>query len=300
VTRVRRARPGPVAGLLPALVASLLLGGCSGDAPGGAPSPSAAPTSSTPSSPTGTSPSTAATPSPATAVPAAPPRGGCYRLAPAQLTRPTNASKPVPCRSRHTTQTISVGLLDTVVDGHAVAVDSRTVQRQLSTTCPQRLAAFLGGDLTARRLSRFNVVWFSPTLAQSDRGADWFRCDVIAFARQDELAPLPPPGRLRGVLDRDGALATYGLCGTSAPGDAGFERVLCGRRHSWRAVDTIDLAGGSRYPGTSAVRRAGDDDCKDLAQRRAGDSLRFRYGWEWPTQEQWQRGQRFGYCWVPG
>ena len=144
-----------------------------------------------------------------------------------------------------------------------MAVDSATVQRQLSSTCPRKLQEYVGGSTDARRLSRFNVVWYSPTLDQSDQGADWFRCDVIAFAGQDRLASLPAPGRLRGVLDSAKALSTYGLCGNAAPGARGFQRVICGRRHSWQAIATIGLAGGTRYPGAAAVRKAGDSACKE-------------------------------------
>ncbi|MEO5711214.1 MAG: septum formation family protein [Nocardioidaceae bacterium] len=280
--------------LVAALATVLLLAGCTG-----ARVSSPEPSPSVPSSSSG-SPSPGAAPSTPAVLPAAPKRAACYRLSTTQLTKPTNASTPVPCGSRHTAQTIYVGTLDTVVDGHAVAVDSATVQRQLSTTCPSRLAAYVGGSTTARDLSRFNVVWYSPTLAQSDAGADWFRCDLIAFAGEDQLAQLPGTRKLRGVLGRSGALADYGLCGTAAPGEQGFERVICSRGHSWKAIDTIGLAGGERYPGPSQVRRAGDGSCKDLAQSRAGDTLKFRYGWEWPTKEQWDRGQRFGYCWIPG
>ena len=217
----------------------------------------------------------------------------------AQLTRPTNSSKPVTCRQRHTVQTIHVGRLDTVVDGHAVAVDSAHVQEQLSTTCPRMLARYVGGSVRTRALSRFNVAWFSPTLAQSDAGADWFRCDLLAFADQDSLAELPRRGRLAGILDRDGALDTYGLCGTAAPGERGFRRVICDKRHSWRAFSTLSLSGGRKYPGVPSVRRAGDSTCKDRARAQSDNSLKFRYGWEWPTRRQWDTGQRFGFCWAP-
>jgi Septum formation len=205
----------------------------------------------------------------------------------------------VSCTGPHTAATIFVGRLDTVVDGHAVAVDSSAVQRQLSTTCPRKLARYVGGSGGTRALSRFNVVWYSPTLDQSDRGADWFRCDLILFGMADTLQALPPTSRLRRVLDRPGALATYGLCGTAAPGARGFSRVVCARPHSWRAVDTIGIGDGPRYPGVAAARRAGNAQCRDLARSRSGGSLTFRYGWEWPTAEQWGRGQHFGYCWVP-
>ena len=274
-----------------ALACAALVAGCSG--PSSPPSANPSPSGSASASST---PSEAATP---VVVPRAPRAKACYRLTAAELTKPTNASTPVHCASRHTAQTIYVGTLDTVVDGHSVAVDSATVQKQLSTTCPRKLAAYVGGSATARDLSRFNVVWYSPTLEQSDQGADWFRCDLIAFSAQDQLAALPGTARLKGVLGSAAALDEFGLCGTSAPGARGFQRVICGRGHTWRAIDTIGLPGGTRYPGTATVRKAGDSDCKDLAQARSDNSLKYRYGWEWPTREQWDRGQRFGYCWIP-
>lgn len=232
-------------------------------------------------------------------VPPPPGRNDCYRLGFEQLTEPSNDNAPVPCRGRHNAQTIYVGELDTVVDGHSLAVDSQAAQEQLSATCPRKLAAHLGGNRSTRALSRFHVVWFSPTLEQSDRGANWFRCDLIAFAGHEGLAPLPASRRLEGVLDDSDALGTYGLCGTAAPGAASFDRVICSRSHSWRATSTISINGGTKYPGTRAVRAAGDGTCKDRVRRISDSSLKFRYGWEWPTKDQWRRGQHYGYCWAP-
>lgn len=285
--------------MLAALAAALTVSACSGSPDAGPSDSPSTSNSASPSAGTASGSPSAATSTPPV-VPPAPRNAACYRLTTQQLTQPTNASTPVPCKGRHTAQTIYVGRLDTVVDGHSVAVDSTYVQKQLSTTCPRKLAEYVGGSATSRDLSRFNVVWYSPTLEQSDQGADWFRCDLIAFAGPDELFPLPATKKLSGVLDSAGALATYGLCGTSAPGARGFERVICGRRHAWRAIDTIGLSGGATYPGVSAVRKAGNADCKDLAQSRARDTMKFQYGWEWPTKAQWSRGQRFGYCWIPG
>ncbi len=270
------------------LVLAVLLAGCT-----------SSPSSSDKPAPSASSSSAAASSSAAPAVPAAPKGAACYRLTPAQLAQPTNDSDPVSCTARHNARTIFVGRLDTVVDGHSVAVDSARVQRQLSTTCPRKLAAYVGGSPATRDLSRLNVVWYSPSLEQSDAGADWFRCDVVAFGREQQLASLPAGGALRGVLSRPGALDTYGLCGTAAPGARGFERVICRKTHSWRAFATIGLPGGRAYPGSAAVRQAGNDDCRGQARARASDSLQFRYGWEWPTREQWLGGQHYGYCWVP-
>ncbi|MGZ4438269.1 MAG: septum formation family protein [Nocardioidaceae bacterium] len=272
-------------------VAAATLVGCSS---GGGPDASGTPSPSTSGAATEAAPNPKAPPPPA-----APRNEACYRLTLQQLAQPTSSTAPTGCGAQHDTQTIYVGRLRTVVDGHAVTVDSDTVQRQLASTCPRRLASYLGGTTQTLDLSRFHVVWFSPTLAQSDQGAAWFRCDLIAFARGDVLFRLPPPAKLRGALGRPGALSTYGLCGTAAPGARDFERVICAQKHSWQAFSTIALAGGRRYPGVAAVRGAGDATCKSQAQARAGNALKYQYGWEWPTSEQWTGGQHYGYCWMP-
>lgn len=239
----------------------------------------------------------AATPT-STPIPPAPPKRACYRLDFDSATSPTNDSRPVPCTKRHTAQTYFVGRLDTVVDGHLLAVDSRLAQRQLERTCPRKLDEYVGGTERERALTRIEAVWFSPTIEESDDGASWFRCDAVALGRASTLAPLPPPGRLRGLLDQPGAIDEVGLCGTAAPGARGFERVICTRRHAWRAISTIDI-GGDSYPGVAQVREAGEGTCRDQVQAASGSPDRFSYGWEWPTRSQWQGGQHFGYCWAP-
>jgi hypothetical protein len=204
----------------------------------------------------------------------------------------------VPCRRRHTAQTIHVGRLSSLVDGRPVAVDSPRAQRALARTCPARFSAYVGGTPEARRLSRLQVVWFSPTLEEADAGAGWFRCDVLAFGRGDALLPLPRRP-LRGVLDRPAGPATFGLCGTARPGTPRFTRVACGLRHSWVAVATIPIGGAERYPGVRRVRAAGNETCAERVRSEAGFPLEFSYGWEWPTRQQWAAGQRYGFCWAP-
>ena len=283
-----RSVPLAVAGAL-VLVTGCTSGGPEGAVPRRSPSP-------------GVSPRAGAGPSPgasSAAAPAAPRTGACYRLDRRQLALASNGSRPVPCAALHTTRTVFVGRLGTAARPGPVRVDAPAVRRRLAQACPRRLASYVGGSRETRLLSRLSVVWFSPTLAQADDGARWFRCDLIGFDRADDLYPLPRSGDLRGVLARPGALRTFGLCGTAAPGSRGFERVICARRHAWRAFSVVDLPGGGAYPGRDAVRSAGAGTCKDRARAEAGGSLTFRYGWEWPTREQWTGGQHYGYCWVP-
>jgi hypothetical protein len=285
---------GVVAGA--ALAAALVapgLTGCTGvDDGSSAPSPdagSAAGSASGSARPTAT-PSTP----PPTATAAPRPRdGACYRLDLDEAVAPTSAVPPVPCSRPHTALTYAVGTLDTVVDGHLLAVDSRRVQEQPARSCPSRLASFLGATADDLRLSMLRPVWFTPTVAESDAGADWFRCDVIALAGNDRLAPLT--GRLTG--------ARYAMCGTTEPGRPAFERVGCGSRHAWRAVRTVPLGAqaGPRgaYPGAATVRAAGAEICKDTGQRASSDRLNFSWGYEWPSARQWSGGQTYGRCWVP-
>jgi len=227
------------------------------------------------------------------APPPSPPEGACYRLRFGELAQSASNDHPYPCGRRHTTQTIFVGRLHT-----RSGVDSDAARAQMARACPRKLARFLGGSRTDRHLSRFNVVWFAPSPEQAAAGARWFRCDVIAFGRPDHLYPLPRPRRLEGILDSSAALDSYGLCGTAAPGSSHFERVICARHHSWRAVSTIGFSGDT-YPGRHTVRDTGNDMCRERARAQSGYSLTFRYGWEWPTRQQWSNGQHYGFCWAP-
>jgi hypothetical protein len=266
-----------------ALAGLLTVAGCSGDKPDAA--PTSAPTSA---------PTTARTTAPAP--PAAPPQHACYDLDLDEATAPTSTSAPVPCSDAHTATTIRVDTISPILDGHLLAVDSDTVQQQIANRCRGRLAAYLGGDEETQRLSRLTVVWFSPSLAQSDRGAVWFRCDLVALAGHDQLAPLPR--KTRGLLAGDGVLDRYGTCGTSSPAASHFQRVICSAPHAWRARATIDLPKGSKYLGKAPGADA-DAACRDIEARLASDILKLKWSFEWPTRAQWDAGQRYGYCWTP-
>jgi hypothetical protein len=232
------------------------------------------------------------------ATPAPTPRNRvCHQLTYAQALAPTAADDtPVPCRQAHTSQTYAVGRLSTEVDGHLVAVDSPRVQRQVRRECPRRLTTFLGGTAERLRLSMLRAVWFTPTVQASDEGADWFRCDVIAVAGDQQLATLT--GTLKGALGSAGASGPWAMCGTAQPGSPSFRRVPCREKHSWRALRTVALDGAD-YPGQAAAKAAGQDACQEAGREVAADALDYRWGYEWPTRAQWDAGQTYGICWAP-
>jgi hypothetical protein len=271
--------------LLPLLVtvAVAALAACTGSDGKPSAEPTPTPSASAPAPPT------------ATAVPA-PENRACYGLDYDQAVAPTSDADPVDCQADHTSMTFAVGRLDTVVDGHLLAVDSGRVQAQVAETCPGRMADFVGGTREARRLSMLRAVWFTPTVEESDAGASWYRCDLTALAGDGKLAPLT--GRLARVLDKPEGQRRYGMCGTAEPGTPDFARVICSERHSWRAVATVPFRPGA-YPGLEKVRGAGDTPCQDAARAVADDTLNFQWGYEWPTVEQWAAGQTYGLCWAP-
>lgn len=267
------------------LLVLLVLTGCSGDSERPAPTTSA-------STPT-------ASPEPGVRAPEPPPAprlDSCYQLSYSQAVAPTSRAEVVPCSEEHAAETFHVGRLERVIDGRLLAVDSRRLQEQVATTCPRLLPEHVGGTEEQRRLSMLRSVWFTPTLRQSDAGADWFRCDAVALARDSELLELT--GSLSGVLNTEAGRDRVGMCGTAEPGTEGFERVACSQTHTWRAVRTVTLPGPD-YPGEGPVQLAGEEPCKAAARADAPDPLDFRWGYEWPTAEQWEAGQTYGICWVP-
>ena len=253
-------------------------------------------------------PATEATPTPTpspTAVAAPPPPpapavGACYRLSYDEALAPTSSDAAIPCGKGHSSQTYAVGRLDLVANGHLLAVDSTAVREQVAKRCPGRLAAYLGATPEQLRLSLLRPVWFTPTLEESDLGADWYRCDVIAVTGEGTLAKFDRDlaGALSGPAGRD----EVAMCGTAQPGSAAFRHVLCREDHTWRAISVLDLAARSkdgRYPGEQVVKEAGTSVCDDAARAIASDALDYEWGYEWPTKDQWQAGQTYGRCWSP-
>lgn len=222
--------------------------------------------------------------------------GACYQLPFETAVAPTSESKPVDCAREHTSETVAVGTIDALVDGHLLAVDSDHVQSQVASACPQALTAYVGGSLEQLRLSMIRPVWFTPTVEDSDAGADWYRCDAVVLAGTSTLAELTTG--LKGVLGKAKGRSQYAMCGTAAPDAKDFERVLCSAKHSWKAIDVVVFKQGA-YPGEKKVRAAGRTRCEDAAADVADDPLTFEWGYEWPTKEQWDMGQAFGRCWAP-
>ena len=225
-----------------------------------------------------------------------PPDRACYAYDYRAAVAPVAHGEPVACDRTHTAITFRVGDLDTVVDGHLVSVDSQRVQAQVARECPAAFDEFVGGTDEARRLTMLRPVWFTPSLQQSDGGANWYRCDAVAIAADEELAPLV--GRLQGVLGRPLARERYAICGTADPDSPSFQRVICSQAHAWKAIGTVDVPGtrtpASRRPAppASSPARTPPTPWPTTRSTTAGAT-------SGRPPQQWQAGQHYGLCWAP-
>ncbi|RYB91147.1 hypothetical protein EUA93_19700 [Nocardioides oleivorans] len=219
--------------------------------------------------------------------------GECHDLSFRQAIAVIGRSKPVRCGRAHTAQTYFVGRLDlTTKAGHVRRPDSRAAQRQARRACTSRLPRHLARTPLQLRLSMAQAVWFTPSVAKAEAGADWFRCDVVVVAAPRQLMRLPK--QTKGW----GEAPAITMCATAAPGTKAFRRVTCGSQHSWRATTTVDIP-GKDLPEEAAIADRMESTCLDVARADAADPLDFTWSQESPTQEQWDAGQRYGICWVP-
>jgi hypothetical protein len=223
--------------------------------------------------------------------------GDCHRLNLRDVLGSADPEPPVECSDKHTSETVHVGTFKATAATAPQALTEDEANRRAAQTCRTEAASYLATEPGRLWLSRVEVFWFVPTQEEVDAGADWLRCDVVVLERDDRLMALPRT--VKGALGKPNAFDRYGLCGTARPGAEEFKRVTCGSQHSWRAISTISIDGGRRYPGLAAVRGAGEEACQAQARAAQDNALQYDYGWEWPTKAQWETGQRHGYCWAP-
>lgn len=266
---------------VPLLCAALALGACTSDsttesAPEAAEQPTETASSST--------------------APTRPEVGECHQLSLEELLGSADTDPAVPCGEEHTSETVHVGTFTAAAAGETETLTQDRANRVAARTCRTEAASYLGTEPGPLWLTRVEVFWFVPTPEEVDAGADWLRCDVVVLERGERLMQLPRSMQDALRADRGGR---YALCGTARPGSKDFERVVCGERHSWRAISMIGVGDGERYPGAQAARSAGQDRCQAQARAAQGGALQYDYGWEWPTEAQWKAGQRHGYCWAP-
>lgn len=226
---------------------------------------------------------------------AAPQLGACRVLTPQDVTQPSNATKVVDCQDKHTAETFAVGdLPDGLQDS---AYDSAELGAFAYQTCSAKFQEFLDADESTVMRTIVSWVWFRPSENAWEKGARWYRCDIVGGGDESKkYADLPASAA--GLLADQPTDDAWMVCvnGTSvqtAP------KIPCTEKHNWRAVTTIKVGGPQDpYPGDRQVESTTRDYCSQSVGAWLGYPPDYDFGYTWFHEGEWEAGNRRSVCWA--
>ncbi|HWU33528.1 MAG TPA: septum formation family protein [Marmoricola sp.] len=223
-----------------------------------------------------------------------PPENGlCRVLTIADLSQRTNGSDPVDCTSPHTAQTILVTAFPASVGANYQA---EAVGAYAYKTCSPAFETYLGATDSSVMRVQMSWAWFGPTQSAWDRGARWFRCDVVgAPSNQSSITDIPT--NLKNLLA--GFPPDQWL--TCATGDAFATRidVSCAQPHTWRAVTAVKLGQpNDPYPGDHISQIRANNYCSDAIGVYFNYTNTYEYGYTVFHAAEWKAGNRRAVCWA--
>jgi hypothetical protein len=225
---------------------------------------------------------------------APPERGACRLLTPADIQATSNDSPVVDCTEKHTAETFAVGEFPDDVAGEDI--DDPALGAYVFDTCEQKFQKFLGGNESSVMRATVTWAWFRPSQEAWDKGARWWRCDVVGGGEEStELVTLPKTakGILLGIPDDRWTVCVNGRTVTDS------EKIPCSEPHNWRAVTTIVLGKpGDDYPGDRVVAVRTRDYCSDSVGAWLNYPVKYDYGFTWFHEAEWKAGNRRSICWA--
>lgn len=224
---------------------------------------------------------------------AAPDEHACRNLTKADLARPTNATRTVPCIDAHNAETYAVGSLPGRFDD--VDVDDHRLGSWAAKTCSEQLQRYLGTTESTLMRSILRWVWFSPSDKAWDHGARWYRCDIVGGA-EGGSGDLDLPTKTKNLL-HEPVEERWMVCaqGRSVNG----RKVPCSSPHTWRAVSTVKVGEpDDHFPGAKTVKAKTDSYCKQQVRAVLGYPDDYDYGYTWFGRSEWESGNRLSVCWA--
>jgi hypothetical protein len=222
-----------------------------------------------------------------------PEQGACRDLVARDLAEPSNASPVVSCAKPHTAQTFAVGTLP--ADTGSSYTDPKH-GRFVFQTCTQAFRDFLGVDESLAMRIQLSWAWFRPSKRGWDRGARWYRCDVVGGPDgAKELRPLPTDAQ--GMFNTD--LPDAWLTCARGPSVPHSTKVPCSEQHDWRAVSTIKVGQPQDpYPGDRIVQVLSRDRCSEWVAAWTHYAPDYDFGYTWFHEAEWAAGNRRSICWA--
>ncbi|MEP9385058.1 septum formation family protein [Nocardioides cheoyonin] len=266
-------RPRPYVAVplaLPVLLAAFLLAGCSGGGTSHGADPAQVDSTEVPSV------------------------GTCRNLTRADVARPTNASPLVACDDPHNAETYAAGRLPKRFAD--VKPDDDALSDWVYDRCTVLLEKHLGADQSLLMRSMLSWVWFGPSDRAWEKGARWFRCDLVGGGESGAPyvdLPTNTTNMLRGknIDDR------WMVCARGA--SVNSTKVPCSEKHAWRAVTTIKLGEPKdSYPGDDTVKTKTRSYCADSVKAWLGYPESYDYGYTWFGEDEWDAGNRRSVCWA--
>ena len=219
--------------------------------------------------------------------------GTCYALTPKDTEQPSNASEPVACSKPHTAETFAIGTLPASTGKD---YDSAGHGRWIFTTCEKAFEKFLGVDESQAMRVQLSWAWFRPSEKGWDKGARWYRCDLVGGSDSaTSYAALPTTAK---GLFRAKPPEAWLLCARGAS-VLKSEKVACSEAHDWRAVSTIKLGEpADAYPGDRLVQVRTRDYCSDSVGAWMNYPVDYEFGYTWFHEAEWKAGNRRSVCWA--
>jgi hypothetical protein len=223
-----------------------------------------------------------------------PTNGLCRNLTPEDVAKPANATKTVECTQKHTAETFAVGELPEEFD--EVDYDDAKLGRFAYRTCAKAFAEFVGADESLVLRTTVSWAWFRPSKDAWDRGARWYRCDVIGGStRSTTYRPLPPTAK--GMLA--GRPNDKWLSCARGPSVGEGEKVPCNQKHDWRAVTTVKIGEPEdEYPGDRVMESRTRSFCSTSVKAWLNYPAEFEYGYTHFHEAEWNVGIRRSVCWA--
>lgn len=259
-------RRTPLLGLVVALLVAVLLAGCSS-------APLKRPTAADRTTP--------------------PELGSCYVLTPEDTTSPSSSSAAVPCSRPHTSETFAIGTLPASTGKDWSSPEHG---RWIFPTSERAIERFIGADESLAMRVKLSWAWFRPSQRGWDKGARWYRCDVVGgtdTAPAYTALPTSAKGLFRAKPPEQWLLCAQGASVLES------KKVGCTEQHDWRAVTTIKLGGPQdAYPGDRLVQVRSRDFCSDSVGAWMNYPVDYEYGYTWFHEAEWKAGNRRTICWA--
>lgn len=225
---------------------------------------------------------------------AAPGTALCRNLTRVAMARPSNATTLVDCSEPHNAETYASGALPEKFA--SAGYTDPALDTWAYTTCFAQLKQHLGAGESVLMRSLFSWVWFRPSEKAWEKGARWWRCDLLAGGGGSQrYLDLPTTtGELLADTQDDHWMA----CARGEDVNTGT-KVACNQSHVWRAVTTIKVGESTEaWPGVAKVEATTKQFCSSSVAAWLNYPTDYRYAFTWFGEPEWKAGNRRSICWA--